>query len=834
MPKPIEITIGAAFAGSFAKTVTGAQNRLQQLGSAMSRIGNTQAGIGQMQSLSASANALGRAYGAARQRSDQLRASLAALEAPTKSQIRELERADAATEKARLALERQREALRSLKGELQAAGVNTKNLTAESVRLGAQMDVLRQRSAALAKAQATQQANRDRRGQLMGDMFSMIAVGTTLAAPAKLAIGFEDQMARVGAVSNSTNEQLAALTAKAREMGRDTRYTARQAGEGMMYLAMAGFNAQQQISAIGGVLTVAAAAGADLGRTADIVSNALTGFGLSAAESTRVGDVLTKTFTGSNTTLETLGETLKYVAPVATAAGANIELVAAIAGIMGDAGIQGSQAGTSMRSIFTRLVAPAKNAQKHMAQMGITAEQMAEIMADPETQAAARYIKEMGIQVADEKGNLRDWMDILTELSAKMDNLSEQERLEAATAIFGKPALAGGMAVLAALQKDEKYLEEQAANMRAQGATEEKIAEYRLRTRNKLQDRLNKNMGSGGFAAQVATRMENTTGGSLRVMRSAIEDLSIAIGNVLSPSIRDTAGNVTVLANIATGLVERFPILSRVVFSGAAAALALGIAWKALGYAWTVTKAPFLSANTMLQSLRAQMALTTLAAEGGPVKFGVLGNALRSLLPSIFAVNTALYANPIVWIGAAVAGAAVLIHKYWEPLGAFFSGLFEGIGQGFAAFEPVGDVFNAIADAVKGVWAWISQLFEPVKLTSEEFAGLSASGKAVGEVIGTVLAGAVKVVLLPLETLISGLKWLKGLVFGDETPTGQPADAVPQPVSGKTTSITTNNQPSITITVPPGTDAQGVADAARREVERAMAAHQDMGWMYDY
>jgi hypothetical protein len=146
----------------------------------------------------------------------------------------------------------------------------------------------------------------------------------------------------------------------------------------------------------------------------------------------------------------------------------------------------------------------------------------------------------------------------------------------------------------------------------------------------------------------------------------------------------------------------------------------------------------------------------------------------------------------------------------------------------------VGDVFNAIAGAVKGVWEWISQLFEPVKLTSNEFTALSQSGQALGEVIGSVLAGAVRIVLLPLEKLISGLKWLKGLVFDDEPSAGQPSDSTPQPVAGKTGSVTNNNQPTINITVPPGTDAQGVADAARREVERALASGQDMGWMYDY
>jgi hypothetical protein len=121
-----------------------------------------------------------------------------------------------------------------------------------------------------------------------------------------------------------------------------------------------------------------------------------------------------------------------------------------------------------------------------------------------------------------------------------------------------------------------------------------------------------------------------------------------------------------------------------------------------------------------------------------------------------------------------------------------------------------------------------------VKLTSDEFTALSSSGQAVGEVIGSVLAGAVKLVLLPLETLISGLKWLKGLVSSDEPSAMQSSDATPQPVTGNTKNVTHNNQPQINITVPPGTDAQGVADAARTEVRKAMESYSDMGWMYDY
>ncbi|MDE7065590.1 MAG: phage tail tape measure protein, partial [Desulfovibrionaceae bacterium] len=290
-------------------------------------------------------------------------------------------------------LRRSSEAYREHIASVRTAEGSVRNLSRNYQGLAADIERARRRQEALSANLARRDALREQRSDLRGRITGTVGTGMAAAAPAALSIGFEDAMARVGAVSKATDAQMVALTAKAREMGRDTRYSASQAAEGMGYLAMAGFNAQQQIDAIGGVLNVAAAAGADLGRASDIVSNGLTGFGLAADQAGRVGDVLTETFTSSNTTLESLGETLKYVAPVAKAAGANIEFVAAVAGVMGDAGIQGSMAGTAMRSMFTRLVAPARDAQKHMSKMGITAQEMAEIMADPETQAAARHIR---------------------------------------------------------------------------------------------------------------------------------------------------------------------------------------------------------------------------------------------------------------------------------------------------------------------------------------------------------------------------------------------------------------------------------------------------------
>ena len=168
-------------------------------------------------------------------------------------------------------------------------------------------------------------------------------------------------------------------------------------------------------------------------------------------------------------------------------------------------------------------------------------------------------------------------------------------------------------------------------------------------------------------------------------------------------------------------------------------------------------------------------------------------------------------------------------------MATFFGGLFAGIKEGFSAFAPVGSAFNVIAESVKTVLDWLMRLFEPIKLTSDEFSSLAAAVKAVGKVIGTVLAGAVKLVLLPLEALISGLKWLKGLVFGEDKATASSTQSRTEalPIASNSKSVTNNNQPTINITVPPGSDVQGIAAIAREEVQRALEDHSEMGWMYD-
>src|SRR5690606_33363463 len=228
------------------------------------------------------------------------------------------------------------------------------------------------------------------------------ATAGTIGFSVRTAADFEQAMSRVGALVRATDEELAILSRTARDLGASTVFSASQAAEGMSYLAMAGFSVQEIVEAMPGLLNTAAAAQSGLGVTADIVSNILSGFQLEARETGRIADVLTATFTSSNTTLESLGDTMSYVAPVAASLGISLEEVAAMTGRLGDVGIQGQRAGTALRAIFTRLASP--------------------------TGEAARLIQDLGIQMTDSSGNMLPMIDIIRQIEERTRNMGSAQR----------------------------------------------------------------------------------------------------------------------------------------------------------------------------------------------------------------------------------------------------------------------------------------------------------------------------------------------------------------------------------------------------------------------
>jgi TP901 family phage tail tape measure protein len=261
----------------------------------------------------------------------------------------------------------------------------------------------------------------------------------------RTAAQFESAMNQVAAVSGATGKQFQDLEKLAKELGETTSFSASQAAEGMSFLAMAGFEVNDILQSMPGVLNLAAAGQMDLAMASDIASNILTGFGKDASEMANAVDVLAKTFTSSNTNLEQLGEAMAYVAPVANSAGLQFEEVSAAVGLLGNAGIQASRAGTSLRGAIASLLSPSGEAQK--------------------------VIDRLGISALDSSGNLLPLNNIIEQL--EKSGASSKDILE----IFGKIA---GPGISALVDQGSKSLRELTKELENSGGTAQSIADKQL------------------------------------------------------------------------------------------------------------------------------------------------------------------------------------------------------------------------------------------------------------------------------------------------------------------------------------------------------------------
>lgn len=353
-----------------------------------------------------------------------------------------------------------------------------------------------------AKAQRTQamQFTQKMGGMGAGAMAAGATMSAALKQPTNVAISFEKAMSKVQALTRldlgipEQAKQMKALEAQALHLGSSTSFSASQAASAQSFLAMAGFKPNAIMKTMPNMLNLAKAGDMDLARTADISSNILSGFGLKPEEMERVGDVMAYTFTTSNVNLSMLGETMKYVAPIASKAGGSIEEVAAMVGMLGDVGIQGSMAGTALRSAFLRLADAPKPAMKALNRLGV---------------------KTMV------KGKLRPMIDVLAELKKKMGHLESGEQIELISTIFGAEAASGMTELISNVDKLKR-----------------KHAEI-----------VDKSKGTG---ATIADIMSDNTAGKINNMKSAAEGLSIAVGNLFKPHINANVDSITKLVQQVT------------------------------------------------------------------------------------------------------------------------------------------------------------------------------------------------------------------------------------------------------------------------------------------
>lgn len=465
------------------------------------------------------------------------------------------------------------------------------------------------------------------------------AVGL-LSSPVQTAANFEEAMSGVGAVARATDQQLAALTANARELGATTRYSAAESAAGMKYLAMAGFSTEQIMTSLPGVMNMATAGAADLGRASDISSDILSAFGLQASELNRVADTLTATFTRSNTNLEMLGETMKYVGPVARTAGMSLEETSAMAGLLGNVGIKASQAGTTLRAMLQRLANP--------------------------TGRAAETLQSLGVEVTDLEGNIRSVPQILGELAEATANMGSGERLAALSTLFDAEAAAG---------------------------VSELIAQQGARGVSKFTEILK---GAGGEAARVARQMDDNANGGFKAMNSAIEGLKISFGDLLLPAVRSATTFITGLTRRLTAFTNEWPTLSKWLGYGVAAIAGLAFAFGGLmsvlaGVLGSMVAVKFAVSALGLKGLFASGAFKALGAS----MMTMVKGAIPVAIAGIRMLGVAVMANPIGAIIGGIALAAGLIIANWGKIGPWFSGLWDRISGRFGkGWEMIKKVFS--------------------------------------------------------------------------------------------------------------------------------------------
>ncbi|WP_273837831.1 phage tail tape measure protein [Providencia rettgeri] len=490
-----------------------------------------------------SLDAANNAYQQATAKVSRLARELSTIQNPTKAQSRELDRAKAAAAKLKAetstlsaSLQRQREALKG-------SGISTRQLSQAQVKLNSDIASTSQRlqqqeqqlkrvasqEKRMSAAKNSYQNTMGMRNKIAGGGAGMLASGVGLGYAAKKVLvpgyDFEIGMSKVQALTRLDRDSAdyKMLREQARELGATTAFTSNEVAQGQAFYAMAGFKPEQIKNAMSGTLSMSLAGDIDLATTADIGSNILTGFKLNSNEMNRVSDALVATFTRSNVNLTMLGDTMKYVAPVASGLGVDLETAAVAAGKLGDAGIQGSMAGTGLRSILGRLAEPPK--------------------------MAGEALDKLKIKTRDAKGNLRQFTDILAELDKKTKKMGTAERAGLFKHIAGEEAFSA-LSVL--------------VDQAGSGQLQAMIAEIKA---------------AKGEAAKVAKTMTDNLDGDLKNLTSAYEDVGIQVFGGADSPLRDITKRVTDLISKFGQWAKKNPELVKqitLITLGLGAVLAVG------------------------------------------------------------------------------------------------------------------------------------------------------------------------------------------------------------------------------------------------------------------
>lgn len=478
-------------------------------------------------------------------------------------------------------------------------------------------------------------------------------IGGVGVAAVKTAADFDSAMSQVAAVSGATGKDFDALRSKAREMGSKTKFSATEAAEAMNYMAMAGWKTEDMLGGIEGVMNLAAASGEDLATTSDIVTDALTAFGLSAKDSGHFADILAAASSNANTNVSMMGETFKYCAPIAGALGFSAEDTAEAIGLMANAGIKSSQAGTALRTIMNNLAGDVK--------------------------ISGKAIGDVTIATTNADGSMRDLSDILADCRSAFGNLTESEKAQAAESLVGKNAMSGFLALMNAGEGDIEKLSSAIDNC-------------------------------DGSAEKMAMTMQDNLAGQLTILKSQLQELAISFVDILMPAIRSIVsklqGFVDKLNGMDEGTKRTIVTIALLVASIGPLLIIIGTTISKIG----VAMQGFVKLANGVSKLK-------VAIQGGTGVLGKLGAALGGVSAPVLAVVAviAVLVAAFVHLWRTNEGFRDAIIGTWNRIKDTISGFCQGIVDRLNAlgfqFTDVVDVLKTVWD---GFCQILAPIFEGV------------------------------------------------------------------------------------------------------------------------
>lgn len=478
-------------------------------------------------------------------------------------------------------------------------------------------------------------------------------IGGVGVAAVKTAADFDSAMSQVAAVSGATGKDFDALRNKAREMGAKTKFSATEAAEAMNYMAMAGWKTEDMLDGIEGVMNLAAASGEDLAATSDIVTDALTAFGLSAKDSGHFADILAAASSNANTNVSMMGETFKYCAPIAGALGFSAEDTAEAIGLMANAGIKSSQAGTALRTIMNNLAGDVK--------------------------ISGKAIGDVTIATTNADSSMRDLSDILADCRSAFGNLTESEKAQAAESLVGKNAMSGFLALMNAGEDDIAKLSSAIDNC-------------------------------DGSAEKMAMTMQDNLAGQLTILKSQLQELAISFGDILMPAIRSIVsklqGFVDKLNGMDEGTKRTIVTIALLVASIGPLLVIIGTAISKIG----VAMQGVVKLANCISKLK-------VSVQGGTGVLGKLGAALGGISAPVLAVVAviAVLVAAFVHLWKTNEGFRDAIIGTWNRIKDTISGFCQGIVDRLNAlgfqFTDIVDVLKTVWD---GFCQVLAPIFEGV------------------------------------------------------------------------------------------------------------------------